>query len=137
MARKPKQAAICFHFDPNLMRREYWSYVFENFGISEVYEVGRPDDIDSNYYEPTVISSLAELPKRRPLVVAAHQNAKYIQGTVALPDFEHPKNAIYIFGSDNGNIYPELFGRRKYTAVHVPSLSVEMWSFQAGAIFHV
>lgn len=127
--------SICFHFDPNLMVREYWSYVFENFGVSKVYEVGRPADIDSNYYSPTVIDSLAELPKNKTLVIAAHANAKYIQGVEALPAFEHPANPIYIFGSDNGNLYPELLGNRNYKAVYIPGSKIEMWSFQAAAIF--
>ena len=127
--------AICFHFDPNLMVREYWSYVFSNFGISKVYEVGRPDDIDSNYYDPVVIDSLADLPGNKTLVIAAHQNAKYIQGTVPLPEFEHPASPIYIFGGDNGNLYPELLGNRNYKAVYIPGDKIEMYSFQAAAIF--
>lgn len=126
---------ICFSFDNNLMVREYWSYIFENFGITDIWELNRPTNIDSNYYIPTAIDSVSELPVNRPIVIASHENAKYLQGTISLLDFIHPTNAIYIFGSDNDNLYPKMFKNMLYQAVYIPGSSNEMHSFQAGAIF--
>lgn len=127
-------AGICFHFNPDLNIREYWSYVFENFNIKELYEVQRPKDIDSNYYNPIVLNSYDELPKERSLVILAHKDAKYLKGKISLSDYNHPQNPVYVFGGDNSNLYPELFEKHKYDVVYIPPSLIEMYSFQAGAI---
>lgn len=113
------------------MQREYWSYVAAQFSV-EVFEVGRPLDIESNY-KPTSISSYSDLPNK-PLVICAHKNAKYIKGTISLKKFKHPDSAIYVFGSDKGNLYPEMFSEHSWESVYIPPSKIEMYSFQAGAI---
>ena len=126
-------AGICFHYSVDLMQREYWSYIFEQFAITEIYEVGRPAGIESNYL-PTVISAINELPTGRDMVVLQHQNAKYIQGTLNLETFVHPADPLYVFGSDSDNLFPAQFTGYTYSAVYIPPSLIEMFSFQAGAI---
>lgn len=123
---------ICFSSPQDLMQREYWSYVFEQFNVDNVWERGRSSDVNSNYKLET-IEEYSELPNV-PLIILAHKNAKYIRGEVSLLDFKHPENCIYVFGSDNGNIYPEEFGGRDLTPVYIPPSNIEMYSFQAAAI---
>ena len=126
---------ICFSFDIDLMVREYWSYIFEHFEIIDIWELNRPSNIDSNYYIPIAIYSVSDLPTDSSIVIASHKNAKYLQGTIPLVDFIHPTNAIYIFGSDANNLYPEMFKDMTYQTVYIPGSSNEMHSFQAGAMF--
>lgn len=103
---------ICF------MREKYWeqdqwSYLFSNFGVSDLWEVG--DDGNSNWdiYQPTTkITTAAELPDDRPLVVLAPQAGTYIQGDEDLKTFVHPENAIYMFGPSHVHLNEDDMGGR-------------------------
>lgn len=124
---------VCFSYTSTMMEREYWSYVFQQFGIEELYEVGRPENIASNY-KPHAIANYSDLPKNRTLVIVAHRDAKYLQGKTPLNEFIHPKDCIYVFGSDRSNFYPQQFIHHKFKTVYIPPSHIEMYSFQAGAI---
>lgn len=123
---------ICFSYSNDMMQREYWSYVCAQFGIDKVYEINRPENIQSNY-KPIAINNYSELPNKK-LVIAAHKNAKYLQGNYSLIDYVHPKDCIYIFGSDASNLYPEQFKGYNWDSIYIPPSKIEMYSFQAGAI---
>jgi len=129
-------AGICFHFDPDLKIRDYWSYIFENFKIKDLWEVGRPDKIESNWQKPRAIDAISALPKDKSMVVGSPKNGRYMPGTIPLPEFQHPENALYVFGSDRANLYPELFKGYEYQLVYIPGdSSITMYSFQAGIVF--
>lgn len=123
---------LCFSFSKDLMQREYWSYICYQNKIDNVWEVGRPDDAETNY-KPTSINNYSELPKEN-LIIVQHKNAKYIQGKIPLTEFKHPEDGIYVFGSDSANLYPEMFENHSYETLYIPPSNIEMYSFQAGAI---
>ncbi len=60
------------------------------------------------------------------LVKAAPENAKIIcvdlvEGAVPLPDFEHPENACYIFGPEDGTIEQDVIDKADYV-VYIPTI---------------
>jgi tRNA(Leu) C34 or U34 (ribose-2'-O)-methylase TrmL len=56
-----------------------------------------------------------------PLVVLSPETANHLAGTESLYDFEHPEDAIYVFGADNISIHPKFFGDREIDhAVYIP-----------------
>lgn len=124
--------AVCFEA-VNLNNRENWSFVVESFRVDS-FEMNRPEKLDTSWRKSTPINSYNELPEDVPLIIAAHQEAKYLPGEIALPDFEHPESGIYLFGHDHKNLDPSLFEGREYQAVYIP-VRYEMYSFQAGAMF--
>lgn len=81
----------------NGVERSAWSIVFEAFGISEIYELpglGRP-------LEGSIkLERLADLQNYHiaNLVILAARDGDFVQGDTALLEFEHPDEAIYIFG---------------------------------------
>jgi tRNA(Leu) C34 or U34 (ribose-2'-O)-methylase TrmL len=127
--------SICFSYDGHHKVMEYWSFVFENWGVKETYVKDKPEGSAHIYGDPTEITSYQELPKDRPLVIAAHQRAQYIQGSINLKDFEHPEDALYLFGYDHLNLDPEMFEGFDYQTVYIPAKAGEMYSFQAGNVF--
>ncbi|WAJ70633.1 RNA methyltransferase [Catenovulum adriaticum] len=59
------------------------------------------------------------------LVQAAPQNAKIIcvdlvEGATPLPEFEHPENACYIFGPEDGTIEQQVIDQADYV-VYIPT----------------
>ena len=124
--------AICFEA-VDLDNRENWSFVADSFTVDS-YEIYRPESLDTNWRKSAPIASIAELPKTVPLVIAAHRNAKYLQGEIALPDFEHPEACIYLFGHDHRNLDPSMVEGFDYQTVYIP-VRYEMYSYQAGAMF--
>ncbi|MCU4675449.1 RNA methyltransferase [Catenovulum sp. 2E275] len=59
------------------------------------------------------------------LVEAAPENAKIIcvdlvEGAIALPDFQHPENACYIFGPEDGTIEQAVIDQADYV-VYIPT----------------
>lgn len=127
---------VCFRREQRPWLQDQWSFVFSNFGIAEIWERGFADD-DLRIYQPVkAIATAAELPKRRPVVVLAHQEGRYIQGTESLVAFEHPKNAVYLFGGSQANLTDEddLGGRKPSALVYIPSVKHEMYGPAAAYI---
>ena len=128
-------AGICFRREPKGWMQDQWSFVFSNFGVAEIWERGFvPDDL--KIYQPVVpIVTAAELPGR-PLVVLAHPEGRYIQGTESLVTFDHPEDAIYLFGGSQANVTDEddLGGRNPDAFVYIPSVKHEMYAFSAAYI---
>ncbi|TWX73391.1 RNA methyltransferase [Colwellia sp. C1TZA3] len=44
-----------------------------------------------------------------------------VEGAIALPEFEHPENALYIFGPEDGTIAQEIINSA-YAVVYVPTI---------------
>ena len=44
-----------------------------------------------------------------------------VEGAIALPEFEHPENALYIFGPEDGTIAQEVINSA-YAVVYVPTI---------------
>lgn len=88
--------------------QDQWSYVFSNFGVTEIWELGDDGNKDMDIYQQTTkIDTAAELPTDRPLVVLAPPEGRFIQGTENLETFQHPDNAIYLFGGSHISLNDE------------------------------
>ena len=125
-------AGVCFRREGKGWMQDQWSWVFSNFGITEIWERGWADD-DLNIYQPTIHVELAsELPDR-PLVLLAHQEGKYVQGTNSLKNFVHPEDAIYLFGATHVNLSDEddLGGRVPDRLIYIPSVKYEAYGHSA------
>lgn len=127
---------ICFKHETDPRLNDQWSFVFSNFGVTEIWERGFTN-VDSKIYQPTVkIDTAAELPDDRPLIVLAPETGRYIQGDQSLVTFEHPDNAIYLFGGSHSNLSDEedLGGRGPDMLVYIPTVKHEMYGYAAGYI---
>jgi hypothetical protein len=125
---------VCFKREKD-WEQDQWSYVFSNFGVEDLWEMGDDSNKDLNIYQPTIkISSAAELPDR-PLVVLAPQESKYIVGEESLKDFVHPDDAIYMFGGSHCSMTGvDLGGRVADHYVYIPLVKNECFSHSAAYI---
>lgn len=125
---------VCFRRE-KYWEQDQWSYIFSNFGVSDIWEVGDDDNSDLKIYQPTVkIETASELPTDRPLVVLAPQEGTYIQGSENLKTFVHPKNAIYLFGPSHHQLNEDdMGGRVADHYVYIPLVECE--AFATGAAY--
>lgn len=61
-----------------------------------------------------------------PLLVTAPENTKIVcvelvEGAIPLPDFQHPENAFYIFGPEDGTISQEVVDKAD-AVVYIPTI---------------
>lgn len=102
---------ICFRSEKDRDLQDQWSYVFSNFGVADLWELGVP--LGEKIYQPTTkILTADELPVNRPVVVLAPAEGRYVQGTEDLRTFEHPDDAIYLFGGSHENLSDDQMGSR-------------------------
>ncbi len=117
--------------------QDQWSWLFSNFGVTEIWERGWNGSTDANLSQPTMkIGTGADLPTGRPAIVLAPIVGKYVQGNESLVDFIHPENAIYLFGGSYGSLNDEddLGGRVPDSLVYIPTVKHNMYSHAAGYI---
>ena len=129
---------ICFKSEHRGWMQDQWSWVFSNFGVTEIWERdadhqgGRGKD--GSIYQPTIkIDTAAELPIDRPLVILAPPAGQFIQGSDPLNTFVHPEDAIYLFGGtqDNLNDEDDLGGRLPDSIIFIPFVKHECYSHSA------
>lgn len=130
---------VCFRQERKQWMQDQWSFVFSNFGLDApwIWERGCTEDRDFEIYQTvTPISTAAELPLDHELVVLAHPEGKYIKGTESLVTFQHPENAIYLFGGSHDVLSDEddLGGRTPDHLIYIPSGELEMYAFMAASI---
>jgi len=116
----------------NSADRNSWSIVFHAFGITEIYELpglGRP-------LEGSIkLERLADLQNYHAadLVVLAARDGDFVQGDTALLEFEHPEEAIYIFGGTMTRLsQSDLDGGAPAAFVYITA--GDLFPAQAGAI---
>ena len=127
--------AICFMREGKAWEQDQWSYLFSNFGITEIWEIGNEGNKDLNVCQPTIkIKTAADLPTDRPLVVLAPQAGRWVKGTESLKDFVHPENAIYMFGGSHTimQVDKHLGGRVADHYVYIPLKKNECFAHAAG-----
>ena len=125
---------VCFRSEHRGWMQDQWSFVFSNFGITDIWERGKTDE--SSIYQTTIgIDTAIELPDR-PIVVLAPPDGKYIQGVSPLQEFTHPEDAIYLFGGSQEvlNDEEDLGGRVPDHLVYVPLVQYEMYSHSTAYI---
>jgi hypothetical protein len=120
---------VCFIAEDRHTYQDQWSYLFSNFGITDIWELGESIKV----YQPTTkIETAAELPADIPLVVMQPPDGRWVQGTESLVDFVHPDEAIYMFGSSNAQMTLEdLGGRVAEHYVYIPLVKHECFAFSA------
>ena len=127
---------VCFRRENKSWEQDQWSFVFSNFGITNIWERGVDDNRDYNIYQkPVPVRTAAQLPQR-PIVVLAPEDGNHIKGTVSLTDYVHPEDAIYLFGSSNAALSDEedLGGVIPEACVYIPTVKHEMYAHAAGYI---
>ena len=126
---------LCFSFDRDVKRRDYWAWVAGWFSVTHAWERNRPDDF-GNYlsqFQPETIRDAHELPTQARLVVMTAPDADEVKGNVCLYDYVHPKNAIYYFGRDGGKMsHKEL--PEECDKVYVPVDSYDLYASHAASI---
>jgi len=124
---------VCIPHPEKDMWLNQWEYLFTHFVPDRIWVLHAPDDAS---YNATVdhIDSIQELPSV-PVVLMASLGGRYIVGNESLFSFQHPADAIYLFGFDNGNFSPVGVDDLVADKVYVPTANhVEMYSWIAGAI---
>ncbi|UCD23203.1 MAG: hypothetical protein JSW51_09080 [Gemmatimonadota bacterium] len=124
---------VCF-FREKSWEQDQWSYLFSNFGVSDIWEMGYDGLTDFDIYQPTIkIETAAELPTDRPLVLLAPKEGMYIQGTESLDGFVHPENAIYLFGPSHQYLNDDdhMGGRVPDHSVYIPLVKHEAFAHTA------
>lgn len=128
---------ICFKSEHRGWMQDQWSWVFSNFGVSDIWERDWNGSSDADIYQSTIrIDTAAELPTDRPIVILAPIDGRYIKGTESIEDFVHPEDAIYLFGGSRANLSDEddLGGITPHSVLYIPTVKLEMYGFAAAYI---
>jgi hypothetical protein len=125
---------ICFKREPRNWMQDQWSYTFSNFGITDIWEREYADG-DLVIYQKTIpIHSAEELPDKT-LIAVSPEAARFVKGNENLIDFEHPEDAIYLFGGSHSVLTLEELGNRVPDhIVYIPSVKNELYAFSAANI---
>lgn len=125
--------ALCFAYENNDHTRNEWSYLCEWFNVASTFEYGKPESVKGTPHT-VAIDSMADLPDQ-PLVVLSPENGRHIQGDIVLRDFEHPDDAIYVFGNNHLHMSESpLFAGRDYSSVYIPTNKAEMFAVFAATL---
>ncbi len=130
---------LCFCYNNNMWELNQWGYLLATFFVDEVYVIGTdPERVkDSGILKKAILIDTAdELPKAE-LVVAAPPDGKYIQGETPLSVFDHPEDAIYLFGPDMQHLSDKQLGDRKpdHKIYITPEGKYEFYAHMAAGIF--
>jgi len=125
--------SACFH-SGRAWEQNQWSFLFSNFGVVDIFEVGRDANHSKIYQTTTPLAELRDLTVSRSSVLMQPKTARYIPGLVSLVDFTHPDDAIYIFGHSHENISAEDFDKPPAHIVYIPTDAHEMYGHVAGYI---
>ena len=129
-------AGVCFQSENRGWMQDQWSWVFSNFGITEIWERGCSGSAEEKIYQEVISCDTADdLPLDRPLIVLAPIDGQYIKGEKSLVDFKHPSDAIYLFGGTFANLSKDDLGSRDPDAlIYIPTIKHEMYGHSAAYI---
>lgn len=128
---------LCFCYLHSGWELNQWGYLVASFPVDEVFVIGNKDaDMQGILKQSTLIESAEELPDAE-LIVAAPRKGRFVQGSVDLKTFNHPEDAIYLFGLDHVNLSEdELGGRTPDHMVYIDAEDKwELYAHVAAAIF--
>ena len=126
---------VCFNAEKRGWQQDQWSWLFSNFGITDVWMRGRDAQTQDIYQDTIDIESAADLPMDHKVIVLSPPDARFVKGNTSLIDFEHPEKAIYLFGASFGVISDDdLGGRRPDATVFIPTFKHELFAHNAGYI---
>jgi hypothetical protein len=123
-------AGVCFKSEQRGWMQDQWSWVFSNFGITDIWERDRLASRDAAIYQESVaVDTAADLPLDRPLVIITPISARHLPGNLSLLDYKHPDDAIYFFGGSFDVLGDDDLGARKPDAlVYIPTVNHELFS---------
>lgn len=76
-----------------------------------------------------------DIPEDVPLVLLAPKEGYIVKGDISLPDFNHPEDVCYVFGSDHRHFQLDWIPRDPDWLVHIPlSGYPEMYSWVSCAV---
>lgn len=128
---------ICMHYVRDDFLQNQWDYVLSHWLCETLYCVAKEFDYTSNVFKNAkLIKDCSYLPKNKKKVLVQPENGRYVSGEKSLYDFKHPKDCIYIFGSDNGYLNEDTLKNVKLTtSVYIPTEThYDMYSPVAAAI---
>jgi len=116
----------------NSVERTAWTRLLEAFRISEIYELpGLGQPLEKSIKIET-LSDLANY-HEADLVVLAAIDGDFVQGQRALVSFEHPEEAIYIFGGSMTRLsQADLLGETIVESLYIEA--GDLFPSQAGAV---
>lgn len=115
--------------------QDQWEQVFHNFAIDMIWECEHTAQDYVAERTTVAIGSAEDLPRDIPLIVLSHNGAKYYKGNESLITFQHPQDAIYMFGGSHSIMSGKDFGEREPDSiVFIPTLRHEMYAFSAAYI---
>jgi hypothetical protein len=106
--------------------------MIDSFGVTDVWEHGSGAEPIEGYSKTSIVETAADLPDV-PLVVLAPSEGRQFQGVIALPEYQHPKDAIYITGQNHVQFDPDFLAERNYDAVYIPAEKHEFYAMVAAA----
>lgn len=123
---------LCIGFDSYAYQRNQWAYMIDSFGVTDVWEHGPGAEPIQGYPKSQIVESANELPDVR-LVVLAPPEGRQLQGTIPLPEYQHPENVIYVAGQNHVQFDLEFMADREYDAIYIPSERHEFYAMVAVA----
>lgn len=122
---------VCF---PYATDQNQWDYVLSNFKPETIWILNAPEDARLPKGARR-LNTAEDLPDN-PLVVLAPKEGRFVKGEMSLVDFEHPEDAVYLFGQNNQNLSElELGNRVPDHVIYIPTSDhVEMYSWTAYAV---
>lgn len=119
---------IAFFYDPRLT--DFWDQLVRTFAVNAAHVVGLPEDFQTSTWQ--ALASVDEIENlSSPRTMFSPASAELAPGAVALSDYTHPDEAVYVFGSDEQH-NPAIDCD---AIVYVPTPRADpLWSVQAAAI---
>lgn len=109
-----------------------WDFVLSHWTVDDIYLIGDIPASSKPFKEAARLPMLGNLPRDATLVCMAPAAGLHVQGDVSLSAFEHPQDAIYIFGSNHHHLQAEC--DFDYKVFIETSTHHEMYSYVAAAI---
>lgn len=130
---------VCYYQPDKESYKDQWDFTLSHWQPDFVYVIDTELRNSKPLSTATLIKNTEELLKIElppiPLILIQPETGSNWQGDVPLPDFVHPKHAIYMFGPDNSNLVDILGDRIPKYKVFIPtSFDLTMWSFTAASI---
>lgn len=88
---------IALHY--NARDFDHWCHLVQAFEVTRVHALGLPVDYETAVWHSC--GDFTDIDSGLTRVVVQPADGKYQVGETPLPEFTHPVNAIYIFGSDD------------------------------------
>lgn len=108
-----------------------WDYVLSNLKPDETYVLGPYQCTNNVLRDAPRLETLEDAPDV-PIIILAPLTSRQFVPEISILDFEHPEDALYVFGPNNEHLMPEDVGGREYTALNIPTDTTdEMFNYSA------